>query len=210
MRRETASKASPTSLLLSYREMSMITSTKSTRISATPNTLSENNAKAASRCWKDGTRVKKKKKHTHSPKPKRHNHWRDLLPDVAANRVRVWGDALNCDGASDRGESVWTYWYTVSGSALSSFPSSICTSASSIFATFLTGRDRDGEREREREREAERQRERIHPTTDHLQSLSFSISHPFTPESEPGLKYTEDMVRLSFFSLRSELGISVF
>lgn len=87
---------------------------------------------------------------------------------------------------------VWTYWYKVSGTSLSSLPSSIFTSASSIFATFL------------------KNIRRIYAATVHLHSSSFSIPHPFTPESEPGLKYTEDMMRLPSSSLRSELEISVF
>lgn len=188
MRRETASKASPTSLLLSYREMSTITSTKSTRISTTPNTLSENDAKAVSRCSRDQEN-KSSKKHTHrNPKDMTTGviFFRTLLQTEA-----VCGDALGFDGVSICRSSVWTYWYAVSGTTLSSFPSSIFTSASSIFATFLT------------------ERERVYAATVHLQSLSFSISHPFTPKSEPGLKYTEDMVHLPFSSLRSELGISV-
>lgn len=91
--------------------------------------------------------------------------------------------------------SALTYWYKVSGTTLSSFPSSIFTSASSIFATFLKKHTHT---------------RRIYAATVHLHSSSFSIPHPFTPESEPGLKYTEDMMRLPSSSLRSELEFSVF
>lgn len=96
------------------------------------------------------------------------------------------------DAVSVCGPLVSTYWYKVSGTTPSSFPSSIFTSASSIFATFL------------------KNTRRIYAATVHLHSSSFSMSHPFTPESEPGSKYTEDMMRLPSSSLRSELEMSVF
>lgn len=168
-----------------------MTSTKSTRISITPNTLSQNGAKAVSRCSREG----KEFRGTRSPKPKRHNNRRDLLPDIAAKTRRECSEAVGYDGCC---HILRAYWYAVSGTTLSSFPSSIFTSASSIFATFL------------KHTHTNRERQNIYAATVPLQSSSFFISHPFTPESEPGLKYTEDMVRLPSSSLCSELGMSVF
>lgn len=102
--------------------------------------------------------------------------------------------------------TVWqqTYWYIVSGTTLSSFPSSISTEASSIFAMFLIKRCA---RWNVHKKQADKTQ---HPAKHHHVHIYSNITHPFTPESDPGLKWTEDMVCVSSFWLCSERVVSAF
>lgn len=125
---------------------------------------------------------------THSPKRKRHDHRRNLLPDVAANRqsfaVRSRAFCLQPIGVNLLVHGVWDH--------------TVILPVINLHFSFLHLCNVPN-----------KHTHRNDAATVHLQSSSSSISHPFTPESEPGLKYTEDMVRLPFSSVRCERGLSV-
>lgn len=139
--RDTASRMFPTPLLFDASEKSTITSAKSTTISTTPNTLQGKKKKKKNQRHKvRSLKLIKEWKHVtqrDSPKAKGHDKRRDCFTKIAV-KMRG-GGTFNAMWSRGVLQPVWvTYWYVVSGNTLSSFPSSISTFASSIFAIVLT------------------------------------------------------------------------